>query len=80
MLDAPMLDQNANNNVTHLKSNIMVRQLVYSMIAKQMNIQIVAPFNRLQLPVAGTSDGYANTNSAELLTNCFIDKMIRKSR
>lgn len=73
-----MIEPITNNNVTHLKSTIMVRQLVHSIITKQIDIQIIVPFNRL--PVAGTSDGYANTNSAELLTNCFINGIIRKPR
>lgn len=73
-----MIDPNLFG-ATHLKSTIIVRQQVHSIITKPINVQIIAPFNRLQLFVAGTSDGYANTNSAELLNNCFINEMFKKN-
>lgn len=55
--------------VTYLKSTTAVRQPVHNITVKQINMHIIAPLNRLQLPVAGTSDGYANTRMAALLTN-----------
>lgn len=46
------------------------RQPAQKAIARQMQILIIVAFNRLQLPVAGVSDGYENANIAALLTSC----------
>lgn len=46
------------------------RQPAHRTIVKQINKLTIVAFNRLQLPVAGTSDGNVNTNKAALVTNC----------
>lgn len=48
------------------------RQTAQKATVKQMHTLIIVAFNRLQLPVAGISDGYANTRIAALFTNCGI--------
>lgn len=47
-----------------------VRQATHIVTAVHMQILIIAPFNRLQLPVAGICDGKANTSTAALLISC----------
>lgn len=44
-----------------------VKQATHIAIVAHMQILIIVPFNRLQLPVAGISDGKVNTNTAALL-------------
>lgn len=44
-------------------------QPVQNTIDKHTNMHKINPFIRLQLPVAGISEGYANTSSAALLKN-----------
>ena len=55
---------------TYLKVMTAERQPAHRTIAKQINKLTIVAFNRLQLPVAGTSDGNVNTNKAALVTNC----------
>lgn len=46
------------------------RHPAHKMIVKQTQILIMVALSRLQLPVAGISDGNANTSVAALLAIC----------
>lgn len=48
----------------------VVRHVTHMAIAPHMQILIIVPFSRLQLPVDGISDGNVNANTAALLISC----------
>lgn len=54
----------------YLKVITAERQPAHNTIVKHIKRLIIVALNRLQLPVAGTSDGNANTNKAAPLINC----------
>lgn len=55
----------------YLKVITADKQPAHTAMDIHMQTLINIPFNRLKLPVDGTSDGYANTNTAALFTNWF---------
>lgn len=55
--------------IGYLKFTTTERHPALITIAAHTMTHNITPLKRLQLPVDGISDGYANTNSAELLTS-----------
>lgn len=67
---------NTVSKVHYLKLIIAERQPEQRTIVKQMNRLIIVAFNRLQLPVAGTSDGNANVSSAALPNSYIMENQM----